>query len=92
MQLPDLRIVVIVLVFEILRTVRMVVAISRHPFVKLRPPAIQVGRRAALVLVRVGPRVEVEIIVQLAVRAAERDRAEFAAEGTVVDIFGGRQK
>ncbi len=34
----------------------------------------------------VGPRIEVEVVVQLAVGAADRQRAELAAEGAVVDV------
>ena len=80
MRMANLGIVMVVLVLEVLRAVRMVVPICSNPIVELRASAIQLGRRAAFIFVRVRPRVEVKIIVQFRVGPSECDRAELGAE------------
>ena len=86
MVVADLHIVMVVSVLEVLRSMRMVMAVGHDPVEKLRTSTIQLSRGAALVFVRVRPRVEVKIIVQFAVGASERNRTEFTAERTVIDV------
>ena len=87
MQMTNLSIVMVMLILKILRTMRMVVAIRLHPFIQLRSLAIQVCSGTQLVLIGIGPRIVMEVVVQLRVGTTECDRAELAAECTVVDIF-----
>ena len=70
-----------ILILELpLRPVRVVVTSRANPSEQLRALAIQEGRSARLVVVRIGPGVKVEIIMQFAVGSSDGNAAQFGAE------------
>ena len=57
-----------------------------HPLVELRVAVEQAARGAFLVLFDVGPRIEVEVVVELGIRAPDGEDAELGGERAVVDV------
>lgn len=65
---------------------RVVVSLHVDPLVQIRLPMLDAACRSFPVLFDIGPGIEVEVIVELGVRATDSEDAELGGKGTVIDI------
>ena len=65
---------------------RMVMPVGVDPLVQIGLPVLHTARRTLTVFLNVGPRVEVEVVIQLSVRTPDRKDAELRGKRAVVNV------
>ena len=74
--------------FKVFRPMGVIVRLADHPAIQQGVTLVHTGRRTQLVFNRGGPGIVVKVVKQLRIHSAQRDAAQFAGKGAVVDVSG----